>query len=137
MAANFHEQFDRPELPLPSDRSTGLVFAFIACVVAYFFQANTVVLTIALVVAAILVLISLLVPRILRPLNIMWMRFALLLSKIVNPVVMMVLFGLVIVPAGLIMRLRYDPLLKRRDVKQSTYWIDRTGDRKSSMVNQF
>ena len=137
MAKNFHEQFDRPELPLPSDRSTGLVFAVIACIVAYFFQANPTVLTVALLIAAVLALISLLVPRVLRPLNIVWMRFALLLSKIVNPVVMMVLFALLIVPAGLIMRLRYDPLRKRRDVKKSTYWIDRTGERESSMANQF
>ena len=113
------------------------MFAVIACIVAYFFQANQSVLVVSLVVAAILVLISLLVPRVLRPLNVIWMRFALLLSKIVNPIVMRVLFALVIVPAGLIMRLRYDPLRKRRDVKQSTYWIDRTSDRKSSMVNQF
>ena len=32
MAKNFHEHYDRPELPLPPDRSTGLVFTAIALI---------------------------------------------------------------------------------------------------------
>ena len=82
-------------------------------------------------------MISLLRPIWLRPLNILWMRFALLLSKVVNPLVMLVLFMLVIVPAGLIMRLRHDPLQKKPLPDAKSYWILRGSDDRSDMKNQF
>ncbi len=136
MAKNFHEQYDRPELPLPPDRSTGLVFTVVALVVAYFGRANETVLMGALGAAAVLGLVSLVAPIVLRPLNILWMRFALLLSKVMNPIVMMVLFLIAIVPAGLIMQLRYDPLRRKR-APGNSYWIDYKPSPGSSMTNQF
>ena len=137
MAKNFHEQFDRPELPLPSDRSTGFVFAAIASIVAYLWRADTTVLAWALAVAAALAVISLLAPSLLRPLNIAWMKFALLLSKVMNPIVMLILFAIAIVPAGLLMQIGYDPLRRKRDTSQKSYWIERKTLPGSSMTNQF
>lgn len=139
MGANFHERLDRPELPLPPDRSTGLVFAAVALVVAFFWRSNPSVLTVALILAAVLVAVSILRPSILRPLNIVWMRFALLLSKIVNPVVMLVLFAVAIVPTGLLMQFFRDPL-RRRKGDAASYWLpvdqaERSGS--SSMKQQF
>jgi hypothetical protein len=136
---NLHEQFERPEAPLPSDRSTGLVFAGVTFVVAYFWRTDAAVLTVALLAAFALVSISLLSPAILRPLNIVWMRFAVLLSRIMNPIVMLILFAVVIVPAGLIMQLVRDPLRCRRNA-EDTYWLPvDTSARttQSSMKNQF
>ena len=136
MAKNFHEDYERPELPLPPDRSTGLVFTAIALIVAYLWRADTAVLTIALAVAGVLAALSLLYPIALRPLNIVWMRFALLLSKVMNPIVMGLLFLVAIVPAGLLMQIGYDPL-RRRKPTGSTFWIERKKDDASSMTNQF
>jgi hypothetical protein len=138
VSGSFHEQFERAEAPLPSDRSTGLVFTAIALVVAVIWRANPVVLTIALVVAVALVVVSLSSPSVLRPLNIAWMRFAALLSKIVNPVVLLILFAVAIVPAGLIMQRLRDPLRRQKETGK-TYWIaigdaDRSA---SNMKNQF
>lgn len=137
MSKNFHEQFDRPELPLPSDRSTGLVFTAVALIVAYLWRADATVLQAALVVAGVLAAISLLIPIALRPLNILWMRLALLLNKIMNPVIMMVLFAIAIVPAGLVMQMRYDPLRKRPRKDVGSHWIERRQAEPSSMTNQF
>lgn len=137
MSRNFHENFERPTMPLPPDRSTGLVLAALAAFVAYFLRSSPAGFYAAGGVAAALVTISLLRPIWLRPLNIVWMRLALLLSKIVNPVVMFVLFALVIVPSGLLMRLRHDPLRKHRLLATESYWIPRTRDDRSSMRNQF
>lgn len=139
MSGALHEQFDRPELPLPSDRSTGLVFAAVAAAVAYFGRESDLVVWIGLGLAIVLLLICLTVPRILRPLNILWMRFALLLSKIVNPVVMLVLFAVVIVPAGLIMQRVRDPLKRRRGPGPS-HWLEVSAEersRQSNMTRQF
>jgi hypothetical protein len=136
MAQNFHESFEQKELPLPPDRSTGLVFTAVALVVAYAWRANPAVLYSALGIAAALAVISFTVPIIIRPLNIVWMKFALLLSKIMNPIVMLILFLIAIVPAGLIMQTRYDPLRRKRGSAKS-YWIERQPKSESGMGNQF
>lgn len=139
MPGSLHEQFERPEAPLPGDRSTGLVFAGVALVIAYVWRTDPTVLTVALATAFALVAISFLSPSILRPLNIVWMRFALLLSRIMNPIVMLILFAVAIIPAGLIMQLVRDPLRRRRNAGD-TYWLPvdtRARTTQSSMKNQF
>src|SRR5262245_11113442 len=90
LAGNFHETYDRPELSLPSDRSTGLVFAAIALVIAYIWRSNGTVLIMALAVAAALAAVSLTAPPVLPALNVAWMRIAHLISKVMNPIVMLI-----------------------------------------------
>ena len=53
-----------------------------------------------------------------------------------NPIVMLVLFAVVVVPAGLIMQLFRDPLRRKRPAVAS-YWVTRPDADKSSMANQF
>ena len=137
MSKNFHEQFERPELPLPPDRSTGLVFMTMALIGAWLWRSNETVLWVLLALAGLLALLSLAVPIALRPLNIAWMQLALLISKVMNPIVMLALFLVAIVPAGLIMQIGYDPLRRRRNSKASSYWIERKPYAGASMSNQF
>ena len=139
MSGQLHEQFDRSELPLPSDRSTGLVFAVVALVVAYLWRSSPLVLTVALGLALVLAVVSCTVPSVLRPLNIAWMRFAVLLSKIMHPIVMLILFAVAIVPPGLIMQRIRDPLRRHRRDAES-HWIPVVSAERASqsnMKNQF
>ena len=89
--------------------------------------------------AAILAAVSLIAPVSLKPINILWFQFGLLLHRVVNPVVMFAMFALVFVPAGMIMRIWRDPLRSRRTTADSSYWIDRRENRDTagSMTNQF
>ena len=139
MAENFHESFAGGEVKPPSERATGLVFAAVALIVAVLWRNSPTVLWSALGIAVILAALSLLAPTLLKPLNILWFRFGLLLHRIVNPIVMFAVFALVFVPAGAIMRLWHDPLRSRRASKKASYWIDRrqSGDTEGSMTNQF
>ena len=68
--------------------------------------------------------VSLTRPVLLKPLNIRWFRFGLLLHRIVNPLVMFAVFTVVFVPVGVVMRIWRDPLRLRRPTG-STYWIER------------
>ncbi|MFN0219565.1 MAG: hypothetical protein ACKVP4_12220 [Hyphomicrobium sp.] len=137
MSGTFHENFEQKELPLPPERSTGLVFAAICLVVAYFWRSDRIILTWALGAAATFTFLSFFAPLVLRPLNVAWMRFALLLSKVMNPIVMLALFIIAIVPAGLIMQLRSDPLRRRRDSRAKSYWTESKSTLHSNMRNQF
>ena len=83
--------------------------------------------------------LGLLAPRALGPLNRLWFRFGLLLGQITNPIVMGILFFLVMVPMGWILRRRgHDLLSLRRDGGADTYWIAREPQSaRSSLKNQF
>ena len=138
MAKNFHEQFEQEAPPLPSDRSTGLVFAAVAAIVAWFWRSDATVAIAALIVAGAFAIVSLVLPSLLRPLNIAWLKLAMVLNRIVSPIIMLALFLVAIVPAGLIMQLGYDPLRRRRRPEGESYWIPRTKDGPpASMSNQF
>ena len=94
----------------------------------------------ALLLAAILIPCTLIRPSLLAPLNYYWFRFGLLVQRVTNPVVLLVIFGCVIVPTGLLMRLAgRDPLKRRLDPKATSYWVERTppGRPDDSMKNQF
>ncbi len=81
-----------------------------------------------------------LAPAALRPLNRVWFLFGMVLHKIVNPLVMGLLFYITITPMALVMRLLgKDPLNRRFDSKAKSYWIERrpAGPAPESMRNQF
>ena len=138
MKKNFHETFAGDEIPLPSERSTGLVFAAVALIVAFFWRSNGTVVLVSGLCAGAFLTVSLLIPKVLRPLNIAWFGLGLFLNRIVSPIVMFIMFAVVIVPFGLVMQLRYDPLHKRRPEKQETLWKDKKDeDTQGSMINQF
>lgn len=134
-----HEQYE-PEVapPMPSERSTGLVFASVGLIVAFLWRESPTTLAVALACSGLMLITSLFAPSSLRPLNILWFKLALLLNKIVSPVVMLVLFIVVIVPFGIAMQLLRDPLRKRRDANASSYWINQNQKPPASnMSNQF
>jgi hypothetical protein len=69
-------------------------------------------------------------PGLLAPLNRLWSRFGLLLHRIVNPVVLGLIFVVAILPIGLLLRaLGKDPLRLKRHANQTTYWLKRTPPR--------
>lgn len=80
-----------------------------------------------LALAALTALAGLLTPQMLRPLNVAWFKFGLILSRIMTPVVMALVFFLVVTPTAVLMRARGTDLLKLRfDRKARSYWLERT-----------
>lgn len=123
MKSNFHETLEETAIALPSERSTGLVLASAALVAAMVWRQQPTVLVGGLAAAGLLAALSLATPGVLAPLNRAWMGLAHLLSRIVSPVVMLVLFCTTIVPFGLVMQLRSDPLRRRPTKPDETFWI--------------
>lgn len=85
-------------------------------------------------------LIGLVAPSLLHPLNVVWMKFAVLLNRIVSPIVMGLLFFLTITPMAIVLRLMGKDLLRiKMDKGAKSYWIDRDppGPPPESMSNQF
>lgn len=91
-------------------------------------------------IGATLFLFGLIAPAILAPLNRAWTGLGLLLFKIVNPIVLGLIFLMTIVPIGLILRLTgKDPLRLKFDPDARSYWIPRDppGPAPESMPQQF
>lgn len=94
----------------------------------------------ALLVSGLFLLVSLVAPRLLQPLNIIWFRVGLLLHKIVNPILMMLIFLISVVPVGLLLKsLGKDPLHLKKDPQAKSYWISRppASPAPGSMARQF
>jgi hypothetical protein len=122
---------------MPSARSTGFVFAAMAVVAAYLLRNIPWAAELALVGATGLLAASLMQPTWLEPLNLAWFRLSLFLNRVVSPVVMLVLFCTTIVPFGVAMQLKRDPLRRRRRTDCASYWIERQPNPDASMSRQF
>ena len=128
------------EIKMGSERGFGLVMAVVFAIIGLLPLISGGALRVwSLAVGAAFLGFAILYPRALRPLNVLWFKFGILLGKIVTPVVMAVLFVTTVVPTGLIIRaLGKDGLRLKRQVGKS-HWILRPepGPKKGSMRDQF
>jgi hypothetical protein len=76
----------------------------------------------------------------LKPLNLAWFKFGLLLHRVINPLVMAVVYYASVVPTGLIMRaMGKDMLRLKLEPDAETYWMARQppGPAAETMKDQF
>ena len=88
----------------------------------------------------VLVVFGLVAPARLAPLNRAWTRLGLILFKVVNPVVLGLIYLTTIVPIGLLMRLLGRDLLSLKIDRQApSYWVVREppGPASETMIHQF
>ena len=137
-----HEDFSREhEVRTSSDRAFGLVvaafFAALALVPMPLHRAPRVW---ALPIAAAFLLVAIVRPVLLGPLNKLWARLGLLLNRITNPVIMVILFYVAVTPIAFLMRIAgKDQLSLEWEPQARSYWIPRTppGPPPESMTDQF
>jgi hypothetical protein len=137
-----HEDYARTDqVKAGSDKGFGLVFAgFFALLSALSWYRGHVAWHWTLPVALVFLVLAYAYPKVLAPLNLLWMKFGLLLHKIVTPVVLGLLFFVTITPIGLLARACGKDFLRLRlDRGAKSYWIARTppGPTPQSMKNQF
>ena len=129
------------EIKAGSEREFGFVFTAVFITIALWplLDGKPVKLW-ALIIAALFFVCTCIAASLLRPLNILWHNFGLLLGRIVVPVMMSILFFFGVTPIGIIMRLfGKDPLRLRFDPDATSYWIprDENNNPMGSMQRQF
>ena len=137
-----HEDLRRDEhVEGSSDRVFGLVFAGVFLVIAGWPLIHGVPPRWwALGVSAVFGVVAWVRPVLLAWLNRLWMKFGILLGKVISPIALGILFYGVMTPMGAAMRLAgKDPLRLKRDPAADSYWIPRAppGPPPDSMTNQF
>jgi saxitoxin biosynthesis operon SxtJ-like protein len=128
-------------IALPSDRSFGLTFAVVFTLAGgWMFWKGSPYAFVAGGIAAVFLLAALGFPRVLHPLNKVWMLFGHLLNRVISPIVMGVIYFGMLTPLATVMRLRGRDVLRRRfDPACKSYWIKRDppGPDGSSFPRQF
>ncbi|WP_087459585.1 SxtJ family membrane protein [Oleiphilus messinensis] len=124
----------------PSNRSFGLLLTtvLIIAIVASYPASKT--LTVFFAALAVLSLIcSLIMPNLFALPNQTWNRFGTLMQKIVNPIILGVIFFFIICPIALLIRIfAKRPLDLQLKQNHDSYWIDRTTQvSQLSMKQQF
>lgn len=111
-------------IKLPSNKKFGYFFSTIFLIAAtYFFYIKSQTIGYVLIVIGLLFLvITLTNAGLLLPLNQLWMRFGLLLGKIINPIIMGIIFFGLFVPYGLVIRLIGRDELNLNQAKNKNYW---------------
>jgi saxitoxin biosynthesis operon SxtJ-like protein len=140
--AGAHEDFSRTQpVKGSSNRAFGAVFTAVFLIVALWpLASGHSPRGWALAVSGLLLLITVATPSWLTVPNRLWMKFGLLLHRVISPVVLAILFYVVVTPMGLIMRaFGKDPLRLKREGSDPSYWIKREppGPQPDSMSDQF
>jgi hypothetical protein len=129
------------DVQLPSNRSFGLTFCIALAVLGALAWWRQSAAAPWLAAGSVLFLVVTLVRAdVLLPLNRLWMRFGLLLSLVVSPIVLGALFFVVFTPVGLLMRaIRRDPMRRKWEPSARSYWIPREppGPSPESLRDQF
>lgn len=121
------------EIETSSDRSFGFVFTgALSLLAAYLAWKGSAWWPLPLPPALVFLILALVQPKLLAPLNRAWTRFGLLLGAIVAPVVMGVIYFGLITPMALLARLLGKDFLRlKRDPAAATYWLQRQDPRSS------
>ena len=113
------------DIKLPSNKNFGLFFGLVFFLVfLYFYDGKIEIFDILnLILSVMFVIVSLTKADILFPLNKSWMFLGFLLSKIVSPLILGLLFFALITPVALVIKLIGRDELKLKNKKNKTFWM--------------
>ena len=122
---------------LPTNRNFGIVFfVFFLLISIWLFLNNKTLVYLPLIISIVFLILGLLNAKILTPLNKAWIKFGEILGSIISPLVMGIIFFGIVTPTGLFLKLIGKDVLKLKQDKKNTYWIEKDNSN-NSMKNQF
>ncbi|HET8550698.1 MAG TPA: SxtJ family membrane protein [Bryobacteraceae bacterium] len=136
-----HEEFSRHvEVEGSTDRSFGFVFTIFFAVFACLpLLAGGNIRIWSLVLSVFILAVTLARPGLLHFPNVLWGKLGLLLSRIVSPVVIAIIFFFVVTPLALLFRVLGKDSMRRNPQAVPSFWLERRppGPPADSMADQF
>ena len=127
------------EIVLPSNSKFGYFFSsiFLLAGIYFYIVNNHFLANIFFILAFLFILVTSFKPKLLRPLNKLWMMIGFTIGKVVSPIVLGVIFFGLITPVGIITRIfgRDELMIKHNTLK--SFWKDRNESEAMSFKNQF
>jgi hypothetical protein len=112
-----------------------LFFIFFLIIGLYPLNSDQTIRVWSVVLSLVFLIITIIKPNLFTSLNKFWIKFGLLLGKIISPIVMGLVFFFIVTPTGILIRiLKKDVMGLKRGA--SSYWINRE-DKAQSMKKQF
>ena len=112
-----------------------LFFVFFLIIGLYPLKSDGIIRVWSIIFSLVFLIITIIKPELFTFLNKSWIKFGILLGKIISPIVMGLVFFCVVTPIGLLLRiLKKDVMGLKRGA--SSYWINRE-DKLQSMNKQF
>ena len=112
-----------------------LFFVFFLIISLYPLISNEPIRIWSIIVSLVFLTVTIIKPNLFTFLNKLWIKFGILLGKIISPIVMGLVFFFVVTPIGIFVKiLKKDVMGLKRG--QSSYWITRE-DKIQSMKKQF
>jgi hypothetical protein len=115
------------DIKISSNSKFGCFFSFVLVLFSgyMYWKANLLLAISIATLSVMLFAVTLFCTQVLTPLNMLWFRLGIYLGKIVNPIVLGIIFFGLITPLSLVMKIfgRDELRLKKRSVK--SFWIDR------------
>ena len=137
MKNNSLKTLKKNKIKIGSNRNFGIVFSIVFLIISIFPLLNNGDVRIwSAIVSIVFLFLGLFNSPILKPLNILWFKFGILLGNLISPIVMGIIFFVVVTPTSLIMKLLGKDLLALKKNNKTSYWIERS-EIKSKMKNQF
>ena len=140
---NFHEHLEEDGLHQgPSNRNFGYTVGCVLLLIAAYTMYKTGpgwFIYVAAGTASVLVTLATVAPGLLAVPNRLWMGLGHLLFRVVNPVIMVLMYAVCFIPVGLVLRLvGHDPLKRRFDATAASYWVEKeAAESDQPMKNQF
>ncbi len=115
------------EVKLPSNRKFGFFFTTIFLLSSFYSYYIDIEIMVYILgaICGIFLIITITNPKVLLPLNKLWMKFGILLGMIVSPIVMGLIFFGIFAPIAIFMRLLGRDELRLCFKKKKTHWIIR------------
>tara|TARA_B100001175_G_C19510416_1_gene643455 strand:+ start:3507 stop:3884 length:378 start_codon:yes stop_codon:yes gene_type:complete len=111
---------------ISSNRSFGILFSIVFIIVALWPLLDGSSIRIwPFPISVIFLLLGIFNSKLLSPLNYIWVKFGLLIGKIIAPIIMAIIYFTILTPIGLFMRLFGKDLLNIKFSKVNSYWIKR------------
>ncbi len=128
------------KIKIGSNKSFGIVFSiFFTLIFVYLLWSTQELNKTFFILAIVFLILGYLNSSLLTPLNILWFKFGILLSVVISPLIMSLIFFCVVTPLAILAKIVKKDFLnldKKKNKNKKSYWIDKE-NYKNSMKDQF
>ena len=121
---------------LPSNKKFGLFFSIIFFLIGCYFyvQGQSAYYYVIFSISLVLLLISFIFPKLLLPLNKLWMKLGLLIGQVVSPLVLGMIFFILFTPIAILSKLFGRDELRISLKRQNSHWKLRDDNSNKNIV---
>ena len=109
------------------NRRFGLLFSIIFLFLAYYFHnKNEYLFILSTTILILFLTLSIFKPSLLNAPSNYWLKFGLILGKIISPIILGIIFFLILTPISIITRIFGRDELKLKKINKKSYWVNKS-----------